>query len=74
MSTDQTESRYYIRIRGRVLGPYSVPQLHALRNRGQFSRAHEISSDRQTWRRAADIESLFGAAQPAAPPEEPPEM
>lgn len=62
MSTSDTSSIYFIRVRGRVLGPYSVAQLRALRGRGQFSRANEISTDRLTWQSAAAIENLFGGA------------
>lgn len=51
--------KYYIRVRGRVLGPYSFGQLKTLRTRGQFGRANEISRDRETWESAAVIEHLF---------------
>lgn len=49
----------FIRFRGRVQGPYGLDQLQALHKRGQFSRAHEISADRNTWRSAATLEILF---------------
>ncbi|WP_010585442.1 GYF domain-containing protein [Schlesneria paludicola] len=51
--------KYYIRVRGRVLGPYSLGQLKTLRTRGQFGRANEVSLDRDTWESAAAIEHLF---------------
>lgn len=47
---------YYIRIRGRVLGPFDVERLKLMRDRGLFGRAHEVSTDRQTWKPAASIE------------------
>ena len=53
--------KYYIRVRGRVLGPYNIGQLKTLRSRGQFGRANEISLDRETWESAAVIEHLFAS-------------
>ena len=55
---DENES-YYIRMRGRVLGPYDLEQLKILRGRGQFGRANESSTDRESWQSAATIEHLF---------------
>lgn len=55
MSQDQ----YYIRVRGRVQGPFDIEQLHTMAKRGQFSRLHEVSSDGNTWSRAADSPNLF---------------
>jgi hypothetical protein len=53
------EQRLYIRIRGRVTGPFSVQQLKTLRDRGQFRRFHEISPDRQRWMSASSLTELF---------------
>lgn len=60
-STDEGTS-YYIRVRGRVLGPYTVKQLVTLRARGQFSQSNEISLDREIWQSAATIDQVFKAA------------
>ena len=60
MADTDNATNYYIRVRGRVLGPYDVAQLKTLRGRGQFGRANEVSTDRQTWQSAASIEHLFG--------------
>ena len=49
----------YIRIRGRVLGPFDVPQLKSLRQRGQFHRFHEVSEDRQRWFSASELDEVF---------------
>lgn len=49
----------YIRLRGRTLGPFDLTQLRALHQRGQFSRAHEVSVDRQSWQSAATLERIF---------------
>ncbi|MEN6449924.1 MAG: serine protease [Thermoguttaceae bacterium] len=43
------ESQLYIRIRGRVLGPYDQQTLKLLAQRGQFSRIHEVSRDGVNW-------------------------
>jgi hypothetical protein len=53
------EKRLYIRIRGRVIGPFSLQQLVALRDRGQFKRFHEVSADRQGWQPASVITEVF---------------
>jgi hypothetical protein len=53
------EGRYYVRVRGKVLGPFAMPQLRALRDRGQFRAFHEVSEDRQNWTSAAGIGELF---------------
>lgn len=53
------ENPFYIRIRGRVLGPYDLEKLQSLARRGQLSRMHEISSDATTWVRASAHPELF---------------
>jgi uncharacterized RDD family membrane protein YckC len=63
MADNTNSASYYIRVRGRILGPYSPAQLKSLRSRGQFGRANEISTDRQTWQSAAVLEELWGAQQ-----------
>jgi len=59
---DNAHKYYYIRVRGRVLGPFDVDQLRNLRARGQFGRANEVSTDLQTWQSAATVEHLFGGS------------
>lgn len=61
-------NRWYIRVRGRVLGPFDTTQLRKLRALGQFSRANEVSTDRLTWQPATDIEHLFAAIREKAVP------
>lgn len=58
---------YYIRVRGRVQGPYDLEQLKKLRQRGQFSRAHEVSSDQTTWQSASILDAVFAAPKRVAP-------
>jgi hypothetical protein len=57
------ENGFYVRMRGKVLGPFSQAQLRTLRDRGQLRRFHELSEDRRGWFSAGDITELF-------PPEE----
>ena len=60
-------STYYIRVRGRVQGPFDLDQLKKLRQRGQFSRAHEVSSDQASWQSASILDAVFVAPKRAAP-------
>ncbi|MCL2648628.1 MAG: protein kinase [Phycisphaerales bacterium] len=52
--------RYYVRLRGRVTGPFDLPTLQRQVRQGQLSRLHQVSSDQVTWRSAAEIEGLYG--------------
>jgi hypothetical protein len=59
-----SEPMYFVRLRGKVTGPYTVAQLQALYRRGQFSRVHQVSEDRATWQPATALAEFFPA--PAA--------
>jgi|GEM_PF-1349415 len=73
------EGQLYIRIRGRVLGPYEREKLREQVRRGQLSRMHEVSEDGVTWTRASSYADLFqsspaeatqganGSARPSSP-------
>ncbi|PQO28215.1 GYF domain-containing protein [Blastopirellula marina] len=52
-------SQYYIRARGKIMGPFSLERLQTMRSRGQLSRIHEISVDKQNWQTAASF--MFSA-------------
>ncbi|MDB5341233.1 MAG: hypothetical protein JWN70_6852 [Planctomycetaceae bacterium] len=52
---------FFIRLRGRVQGPFTPAQLQALHQRGQFSRTHEVSEDQVNWRSAATLSNVFVA-------------
>lgn len=58
---------WYVRSRGRVLGPFQFPQLAVLKNQGRLAKFDELSRDRRTWVRAASLPELF---PPPAPPTE----
>jgi hypothetical protein len=57
----------YIRVRGRVLGPYDQEKLQSLARRGQLSRMHELSTDGASWVRASNYPELFTGAQAEMP-------
>jgi hypothetical protein len=61
------DNSLYIRVRGRVLGPYDQEKLQSLARRGQLSRMHELSSDGASWVRAANYPELFTGAQADMP-------
>jgi len=48
-------TQYFIRARGKVMGPFSLERLQTMRNRGQLSRIHEVSTDKQSWQTAASF-------------------
>lgn len=50
---------YYVRIQGRVLGPFQTHQLLSMRDRGQFKQFHEVSFDQRTWYPAGNFPELF---------------
>lgn len=49
----------YIRVRGRVLGPYDRDKLQSLVKRGQLGRLHEVSEDGVSWVRATNFPEIF---------------
>lgn len=59
-------SMYFVRIRGKIMGPFGEAQLIALRDRGQLKPFHEVSPDRVLWNQAATLTWLF---QPIVPSE-----
>ena len=58
--------QFFIRVRGRVLGPFTLEKLKTLRARGQFSRVHEFSTDREIWQPASALEGMFEASLPSS--------
>ena len=65
------DAELYIRIRGRVLGPYDQEKLQSLARRGQLSRMHELSEDGINWVQASTYPELFVSGQVAPPTVEP---
>jgi len=61
------DDRWYIRIQGRVNGPYDLQHLRGLVQRGRLSRVHEVSPDGKAWSSAATLTELFESRRrPAA--------
>jgi len=52
--------RLWVRLRGRVTGPYDLPTLQRQIKQGALSRLHQVSSDQINWKSASEIEGLFG--------------
>lgn len=65
------EENFYVRIRGRVQGPYESERLRQLIKRGQLSRMHEVSTDKVTWVPAANYPDLFASRDRAERQREP---
>jgi hypothetical protein len=55
------DDQYYIRVLGRVQGPYTVDRLQSLAARGKFARHYHVSTDGSTWAPASDYPELFPA-------------
>ncbi len=55
--------QYYVRIRGRVQGPFDLDKVRSLVRRGQVSRMHEVSEDAASWVKAADFGELFESSR-----------
>lgn len=51
--------QFYIRVRGKVQGPFEPERLRELAKRGRFSRSYEVSTDGVEWSRAAKFPDLF---------------
>lgn len=51
--------RYYVRFKGRVLGPIDHVKTTDLVRRGQITRQHEMSLDGKQWKAASDFPGLF---------------
>jgi hypothetical protein len=54
---------YYVRVRGKIHGPFDVERLKKLHARGQFSRAHEVSQDKRSWQPAGTLQELFASPE-----------
>ena len=50
---------FFIRFRGRTVGPYEVSQLQQMARKGRLSRATEVSSDGASWEPASSYPEIF---------------
>lgn len=62
-----TEETYYVRFKGRTLGPFAESKVREMVRRGQITRVHELSADSVSWRPASEFPELF--PQPVPEPE-----
>jgi type II secretory ATPase GspE/PulE/Tfp pilus assembly ATPase PilB-like protein len=51
--------RFYIRNRGKRVGPLTIDKLHLMAKRGRFGRHYEVSKDGKRWSRADEFPELF---------------
>ncbi|MCP4175201.1 MAG: type II/IV secretion system protein [Fuerstiella sp.] len=51
--------RFYIRNRGKRVGPLTIDKLHMMAKRGRFGRHYEVSKDGKRWARADEFPELF---------------
>lgn len=52
----------YVRIRGRVQGPFDESKLRNMIQKGQLSRVHQVSEDGNSWVKASEYRELFSSA------------
>jgi TM2 domain-containing membrane protein YozV len=50
---------YFVRYRGRTVGPYSLAQAQQMARKGQLSRTSEVSNDGQAWSQAGSFPEIF---------------
>jgi hypothetical protein len=50
---------YYVKIRGRTLGPFTADRLRQMAQQGQLSRINLISNDGQDWVKAGEFPAFF---------------
>jgi hypothetical protein len=67
MAGGDEPGRWFVKARGRVLGPLTWAQLESLRDRGQLARFNQVSQDRQSWISAASLVRLFPHVEGAGP-------
>lgn len=56
----------YIRVRGKIFGPFDDKQLLAMKVQGKLGKTTDISEDRIEWKSAGDMESLYPKTIPLA--------
>lgn len=55
-------TNYYVKIRGRTLGPFTPDRLRQMAQQGQLSRINLISNDGQEWVKAGEFPAFFEGA------------
>lgn len=57
--TDIHTTKHFVRINGKVLGPFDAAQLQSLKERGRLRGEHELSANRKNWVPASEVTGLF---------------
>lgn len=65
------ELPYFVRSRGKIIGPFDFATLEKLVRRGTVCRLDELSRNRTVWEPAQNTEALFPPEPPRIPPERP---
>lgn len=60
---------YFVRQRGRVTGPYELPQILKMRDQGRLTRVHELSKNQEDWLPAFEFEEVFRSYVEMSEPE-----
>ena len=58
-----SKAKYYVRFKGRTLGPFEESKLRDMISRGQVTRLHEISTDGLSWQTAEQRSELFSSEE-----------
>lgn len=56
---------YFVRVRGRTLGPYELETIRQMVRRAQVGRSHDVSHDGASWMPASTFPEIFERPQPA---------
>ncbi len=59
-SASAAGAKYWVRLRGKVSGPFDLSALQMQLKRGQISRLHQVSTDQAMWKQASEVEGLYG--------------
>jgi hypothetical protein len=54
-----SEQTYFVKIRGRSLGPFTMEKLSQMAQQGQLSRVHMLSTDGNSWQKAGSLTEIF---------------
>jgi serine/threonine protein kinase len=61
-SAASSNTRYWVRLRTRVTGPFDLAAMQRQVKQGAISRLHQVSTDGVTWKQASEVEGLYGPA------------
>ena len=59
---------YFVRISGKIFGPFDETQLLEMKSKGKISRMTEVSENKRDWQPAETLMFLYVYSEPAAPP------